>query len=117
MCVNLDQPVYKMLVAYKQAAKMAEKKEKAGGGTFLTDDLWLQDTVVKERGVKLNGAWNIFLVFVHVNNPFLFIKRFIKTQYYQEKALQDGFYMRRLAANDQSGTLHLNTKKFQRSIK
>ena len=115
MSVNLDKPVYKMLLAYKQAAQMAEKRGVEGDVTFLSDDLWLQDTVVQERVVKLNGAWNIFLVFVHVNNPFLFIKRFIKTQYSQEKAVQDGFYMRRLAAKDQRGTLHLNTKKFQLS--
>ncbi|MEM6764701.1 MAG: hypothetical protein AAF824_08610 [Bacteroidota bacterium] len=113
MAVILDKPVYKMLLAYKQTTGTTDKNGKEEDFEFLYDDLWLQDSVVQERVIKLNGTWNVFLVFIHMDNPFLLIHRFIKTQYSLQKAELEAVYMRRLAGKDQRGTLSLNTEKFQ----
>ncbi|MEO0898109.1 MAG: hypothetical protein AAFY71_16990 [Bacteroidota bacterium] len=113
MKVALDKSSYKLLLAYKKATSKVDQKGNEEDFEFLYDDLWLQDAVVLERVVKLNGTWNLFLLFAHMNNPLLLIHRFIKTQYSFEKAMLDAVYMRRLAGKDQRGTLKLNTNQFQ----
>lgn len=107
MRVNLDRKVYKLLLQYKQASLESCKKGESKDLDFLHEDLWLQDTAVFDRVVKLNGTWQVFLVFVHYKNPLLLIKRFIKTQISSRKANMDAVYMRRLAAKDQRGTLEV----------
>lgn len=110
MRVQLDKTVYKLLLQYKQSSCDTGKRGKDIDLEFLHEDLWLQDTAVFERVVKLNGAWQVFLVFVHHKNPFLLIKRFIKTQISLRKAQIEARYMRRLAAKDQRGTLQVDRK-------
>ena len=107
MGVKLDKKVYKLLLHFKQSCFDLEKKAQLDDLEFLHEDLWLQDAAVFDWVVKLNGTWQVFLVFVHFKNPFLLIKRFIKTQISAQKANIEAGYMRRLAAKDQRGTLEL----------
>jgi hypothetical protein len=44
-------------------------------------------------------------VFAHTHNPLKFIKRYITSHPCPRRAAQQAYYMRRLAAKDQRGTL------------
>ncbi|MEM7371463.1 MAG: hypothetical protein AAF587_22805 [Bacteroidota bacterium] len=107
MRVELDKTVYKLLLQHKQNSHDTGRKGETQDLDFLHEDLWLQDTAVFDWVAKLNGSWQVFLVFVHYKNPFLLIKRFIKTQISFRKANIEAHYMRRLAAKDQRGTLEV----------
>ncbi len=108
MKAAIDKAAYKLLLKFKLSCSKADHKGTEDDLKFLHNDLWLQDTAVVERVVKLNGAWQVFLVFVHFKNPLLFIKRYIKTQISSSKATLEATYMRRLAAKDQRGTLEID---------
>jgi len=56
--------------------------------------------------------WEIQLVFAHYRQPVKFIKRVIKRMPSREKAELDAWYMRRLAAKDQRGTLKVQLSDF-----
>lgn len=90
--------------------------ERAGNPTdmdFLTDDWWLRDTAVIENIVKRDGMWEIQLVFAHYQEPQKLIKRVISRYTCKEKAELNAWYMRRLAAKDQRGTLKINLDDFR----
>lgn len=89
--------------------------EKAGYQTdmeFLSDDWWLRDTAVIENVVKRDGMWEIHLVFAHHLQPQKLIKRVIARYASKDKAEMSAWYMRRLAAKDQRGTLKVNLDDF-----
>lgn len=111
MKANLDSYTYTLLLKYKQSTHDTSRKGESQDLKFLEQDLWLQDTVVFDRVVKLNGTWQINLVFVHYQNPFLLIKRFIKTQISEKKACLEAYYMKKVAAKDQRGNLILEKHK------
>ena len=113
MRANLDKKTYKLLLQFKQHSLESGKLGKNQDLDFLQDDLWLQDTAVFDRVVRINGSWQIFLIFVHYKNPLLFIKRFIKSQISRQKAQIDATYMKRLAAKDQRGTLNVSSDLYQ----
>jgi hypothetical protein len=69
------------------------------------EDLWLSDTAVIEHLVRMRGEWRVELVFAHTHNPLKFIKRYITSHPCPRRAAQQAYYMRRLAAKDQRGTL------------
>ncbi|MEM8525452.1 MAG: hypothetical protein AAGG68_12500 [Bacteroidota bacterium] len=79
---------------------------------FLSDDWWLRDTAVNENIVKREGMWEIHLVFAHYKEPHKLIKRVIGRYASKDKAELSAWYMRRLAAKDQRGTLKVNLKDF-----
>ena len=113
MRANLDKKTYKLLLQFKQHSMDSGKLGKNRDLDFLQDDLWLQDAAVFDRVVRINGSWQVFLVFVHYRNPLLLIKRFIKSQISRQKAKVDAVYMKRLAAKDQRGTLHVNPELYK----
>ncbi|MEL6590109.1 MAG: hypothetical protein AAFP02_08460 [Bacteroidota bacterium] len=108
MKVYIDKSTYKLMLGCKTSCGQAERLASKPDLAFLHEDLWLQDTAVVERVVKLHGAWEVFLLFVHYQNPLLFIKRYIKKHFSAKKACMEAQYMRRLAAKDQRGTLHIH---------
>lgn len=79
---------------------------------FLSDDWWLRDTAVIENIVKREGMWEIHLVFAHYQEPQKLIKRVISRYTCKSKAEMSAWYMRRLAAKDQRGTLRVNLDDF-----
>lgn len=75
---------------------------------FFQDDYWLCETAVIDRVVPRNGAWEVQLLFAHAQMPLKFLTRRITAHACPKKAEQMGFYMRKLAAKDQRGTLYVS---------
>ena len=80
---------------------------------FLSDDWWLRDTAVIENIVAREGMWEIHLVFAHYLQPQKLIKRVISRHVSKDKAELSAWYMSRLAAKDQRGTLKVNLDDFK----
>ena len=113
MNVRLDQHTYSLLLEHKQSSLFHDQPGQLEDLAFLEEDLWLQDTVVFDWVSRLAGTWQIFLVFVYHEDPFLLIMRYIKSQISESKAKMEGSYLRRSAAKDQRGNLELNEGKFR----
>lgn len=79
---------------------------------LLFDDWWLQDSAVIENLTYYRGQWDVYLVFAHYRNPLRLIKRKITTCFCRSKAETHAFYMKRLAAKDQRGTLQVDETLF-----
>lgn len=74
---------------------------------FTQQDYWLQDTEVIERVDRLEGQYQIALVFVHIWNPLRWVLRKIRSYACPQRAAMAAHYMRRQAAKDQRGTLRV----------
>lgn len=105
--------------AYDQVLNLLNNQyftEKSGEETdmeFLSDDWWLRDTAVIENIVLRDGMWEIQLVFAHYREPKKLIKRVISRHASKAKAELNAWYMRRLAAKDQRGTLQVDIQDFR----
>jgi hypothetical protein len=75
---------------------------------FYRNDFWLTDTAVIEMLLLRKGAWEINLLFAHHKTPLKFLSRRITSHSCPKRARTMAFYMRRLAAKDQRGTLSLD---------
>lgn len=84
---------------------------------FVRQDYWLPDTQVIDRIDPSVGQWQVNLLFVHVWNPFRFVRRLIRQYPTRSKAELAAHYMRRQAAKDQRGnlTVHPNLITFEGS--
>ena len=80
---------------------------------LLFDDRWLQDSAVIENLVYHRGQWDVHLVFAHHKNPYRLIQRRITTCNCRSKAETHAYYMKRLAAKDQRGTLTVDGSLFR----
>jgi hypothetical protein len=109
---NLDKNAYEELLNLLNNQHFIEKPGHQMDMNFLSDDWWLRDTAVIENIVKRNGMWEIHLVFAHHLEPQKLIKRVISRYACKNKAEMSAFYMRRLAAKDQRGTLKVNLDDF-----
>ena len=78
-----------------------------------SDDQWLADTAVIEQLTRSRGEWQVELLFASVHNPLKFLKRRITANPCPKRAAQQAFYMRRLAAKDQRGTLTVSPGQFK----
>ena len=108
----LDNHSYNELLNLLNNQHFIEKPGCQKDMNFLTDDWWLRDTAVIENIVKRNGMWEIQLVFAHYQNPQKLIKRIITQFTCKRKAELNAWYMKRLAAKDQRGTLEVNIDDF-----
>lgn len=79
---------------------------------FFHDDQWLTDTAVIERLVFRQGEWDVVLLFAHCQMPLKFLTRRITSHPTPARAAQMAFYMGRLAAKDQRGTLRIEPDRF-----
>ncbi len=75
---------------------------------FYRNDFWLTDAAVIELLLLRKGAWEINLLFAHHKTPLKFLSRRITSHSCPKRARTMAFYMRRLAAKDQRGTLTLD---------
>ena len=75
---------------------------------FYRNDFWLTDTAVIDMLLLRKGAWEINLLFAHHKTPLKFLSRRITSHSCPKRARIMAFYMRRLAAKDQRGTLSLD---------
>lgn len=83
---------------------------------FYRDDLWLSDTAVIESIQLRKGSWEISLLFAHHKIPMKFLTRRISSHSCPNKAKMMAFYMRRLAAKDQRGTLTVDINDLKLSL-
>lgn len=79
---------------------------------FMADEFWLQDTAVIEHVSKEKGMYAVALVFAHHAIPFKCIRRPISSYADIKKATVSAYYMRRLAAKDQRGTLVVSLQRY-----
>jgi hypothetical protein len=109
---KLDQRAYANALSGIKALELVERKGSHADFALFYEDRWLSDTAVVEYVARIRGMWRVELVFAHVHNPLRFIKRHITTKPDHKQAAQQAYYMRRLAAKDQRGTLTLSVKQF-----
>ena len=83
---------------------------------FYRDDFWLSDTAVIELLLLRKGSWEINLLFAHHKTPLKFLSRRITSHSCPKRARIMAFYMRRLAAKDQRGTLSVNINNLNLSL-
>ncbi len=110
---NLDDSAYNELLNLLNNQHFTEKPGSESDMDFLSDDWWLRDTAVIENVVKREGMWEIQLVFAHYQEPCKLIKRVISRHTCKNKAELSAWYMRRLAAKDQRGTLKVDIDDFK----
>ncbi|MEZ4956747.1 MAG: hypothetical protein R2825_24530 [Saprospiraceae bacterium] len=110
---HLDDTAYNALLDMLNNQHFVEKSGQDTDMDFLTDDWWLRDTAVIENIVKREGMWEIQLVFAHYLEPQKLIKRVISRYTCKNKAELSAWYMKRLAAKDQRGTLKINISDFK----
>jgi len=109
----IDNKAYNELLNLLNNQHFVEKGGTSSDMEFLSDDWWLRDTAVVENIVKRKGMWEIQLVFAHYKQPEKLIKRIISSFPSKEKAELNAWYMRRLAAKDQRGTLKVKLADFK----
>ena len=110
---NLDGEAYNEMLNLLNNQHFTEKPGIQSDMEFLSDDWWLRDTAVVENIVKRRGMWEIHLVFAHYQDPSKLIKRVIAKCASKDKAELNAWYMKRLAAKDQRGTLKVDIKYFK----
>ena len=109
---RLDRKAYNEMLNLLNNQHFTEKPGVNSDMAFLSDDWWLRDTAVMENIVKRKGMWEIQLVFAHYQEPQKLIKRVIARYASKQKAELNAWYMKRLAAKDQRGTLKVNLDNF-----
>ena len=109
---HLDDEAYNELLNMLNNQHFTDQSGQESDMDFLSDDWWLRDTAVIENIVKRNGMWEIQLVFAHYKEPQKLIKRVINRFTSKNKAELYAWYMKRLAAKDQRGTLEVNLTDF-----
>lgn len=110
---HLDGKAYNEMLNLLNNQHFTDKSGSQVDMEFLSDDWWLRDTAVVENIVKRKGMWEIHLVFAHYQEPNKLIKRIISKYPSKEKAELNAWYMRRLAAKDQRGTLKVSLADFK----
>ena len=109
----LDDSAYNELLNLLNNQHFTEKSGDKSDMRFLSDDWWLRDTAVIENIIRREGMWEIHLVFAHYQEPYKLIKRVITRHTSKQKAELSAWYMKRLAAKDQRGTLKIDLDDFQ----
>ncbi|RMG32084.1 MAG: hypothetical protein D6730_00360 [Bacteroidetes bacterium] len=108
----LDHHAYNELLNLLNNQHFTEKPGKQSDMYFLSEDWWLRDTAVIENVVRREGMWEIQLIFAHYQEPYKLIKRVISRHTNKAKAELKAWYMKRLAAKDQRGTLKVDLGDF-----
>lgn len=110
---NLDTKLYEKSLDLLNDLHFLERKGELSDFGFFNDDKWLSETAVIDNLAKVDGQWDIELLFAMHNNPLKFIKRFIVSYSCPRKANLYASIMRRQAAKDQRGTLEVDFKGIQ----
>ncbi len=110
---HLDERAYQALLSLLNNQHFTEVVGGIVDFNLLFDDDWLQDSAVIENIECRRGQWEVHLVFAHYKNPYRLIKRKITTCFCRHQAETHAYYMRRLAAKDQRGTLVVDGGLFQ----
>jgi hypothetical protein len=109
---KIDPTAYALMLQGVNSGFITDKKgDQRDFGVFF-NDLWVSDSAVIERVTKVKGEWAVNLLFAHIDNPLTLIIRFIVSHPCPKRAKQKAYYMRRLAAKDQRGTLFIHIGQF-----
>ena len=106
----LDDSAYNMMLGFLDNQHFTEKPADEDNLLFLKNDWWLADTAVIDTINYKKGGWDVYLTFANYKKPLQLIVRMIIRCYSEEKAKMAAFYIRRLAAKDQRGTLEVAIK-------
>ena len=79
---------------------------------FLFDDRWLKQTEVRYFVKNEKGRWQVFLVFIFVQNPYQFLCRRIENYDSNSKAVMFAEYFRRSAVQSTQRILKINEDAF-----
>jgi hypothetical protein len=93
---SMDEKSYAELLTMLNNMHLTEKSGADHDLGFIYEDWWLGDTAVIDNLALVQGAWEIYSS--------------------KQKAELTAFYMRRLAAKDQRGTLCINANDFIISV-
>ena len=115
MPFRLDNNTYRMMLQSLDNLHFSDGVGEVRDLNFIKDDVWLYDTAVIENLERRRGTWEINLLFAHHEQPLKFLSRRITTQACPKRAAMMAFYMRRLAAKDQRGTLEVKLQDFNLS--
>lgn len=108
---TMDKAAYATMLAGLNNLHFTERKGNLVDFQLFHDDLWLADTAVIENLHRHRGAWEVELIFAYTHNPLKFIKRRITSNACPRRAAQQAYFMRRLAAKDQRGTLTVSAQQ------
>ncbi len=106
----LDDDAYHVMLCFLDNQHSLEKPANADNLLFLKNDWWLADTAVIETISYKKGGWEVYLTFANYKRPLQLIVRQIIRCYNEGKARTAAYYMRRMAAKDQRGTLTIAVK-------
>ncbi|MEP7374253.1 MAG: hypothetical protein ABI675_12735 [Chitinophagaceae bacterium] len=106
----LDDDAYHVMLCYLDNQHFIEKPADESNLLFLKNDWWLADTAVIETINYKKGGWEVCLTFANYKRPLQLIVRNIARCYNEAKAKTAAYYMRRMAAKDQRGTLTVTVK-------
>jgi len=101
----LDDDAYHVMLCFLDNQHFIEKPADEENLFFLKNDWWLADTAVIETISHKEGGWEVYLTFANYKKPLQLIVRKIIRCYSEGKARTAAYYMRRMAAKDQRGTL------------
>ena len=107
----IDQAAYANLLSGINNLHFTERMGNPSDFALYSDDQWLADTAVIEQLTRSRGEWQVDLLFASVHNPLKFLKRRITANPCPKRAAQQGYFMRRLAAKDQRGTLTVSASQ------
>lgn len=108
---TLDKTAYANMLAGLNNLHFTERKGNLADFRIYYEDLWLSDTAVIDNLHLHKGEWEVELIFAYTVNPLQFIKRRITSHSCPKRAAQQAYYMRRLAAKDQRGTLTVSARQ------
>lgn len=113
---SLSKEVYAQMLDALNNLYFSDKLGFSADLKFIADDFWLSDTAVIEQLHLRKGMWEVHLIFAYPAAPTRFLKRRITAHANSKRAEQMAFYMRRLAAKDQRGTITLSIDNFNISL-
>jgi hypothetical protein len=113
---SLSKEVYAQMLDGLNNLYFSDKLGFSNDLKFIADDFWLSDTAVIEQLLLRKGLWEVHLIFAYPAIPTRFLKRRITSHANSKRAAQMAFYMRRLAAKDQRGTISINIDNFNLSL-
>ena len=110
---NIAPKVYRDLLRILNNIHFTDKAGTSFDLNLLKNDWWLQNSAVSDRITRKNGQWLINLVFAHYGLPLNLLIRDITSDANLKTAKIKGFYMKRVAAKDQRGTLEVELDQFK----
>ena len=79
---------------------------------FLQSDRWLLDTEVRYFIIEKRRRWQVFMIFIAIENPYRFLCKFIDDYYSKTRAQNYANILQRGIQKDARGTLKMKEHGF-----